>query len=362
MILSVKIRTLLFPAVAYSLFAVAFSACSGSDEPIPESKPVEIIVSTGFGSTSGVETRVTGSISKENILSDGPVPLSVVRIDQTSETDASYLPYTQTNGNDKGQAPRNGFLEELDLNINMRFDPEENYLSRAQNNNTKLMGWYPQVDDTDGSFWSVNGGAATVSFTVDGKTDILMSNLVEGNINNPFNSENNTLTFKHLLTRFYVRVFTRSALIANEWGDVQSVRVKGKAQSCVVQLPGMEAASNTFPSQISFTGNSDLPIIYNDPNNTTPVPVISGEVDDDSFLIGTTLVGYVMVAPETNKMTLEVVNENGSGIINITAPQDGFQAGKSYTLSLEYTMTEILISGVTISEWIDGEGQEVTIN
>ena len=356
--------------MVYTILAVVFSACSGSDESIRESRPVEILVSTGFGSASGVETRVAGSIGKERIFSNGPLHLSVVRIDQISESDASYLPYTERNEHGQGQAPRSGCLEGYNSDIRMKFDTEEYYLLRSQNNNTKLIGWYPQVDnEINGSSWLVDNGVATVNFTVDGQTDILMSNLVEGNVDHPYKEESNKLIFKHLLTRFRVCIYTTDANVPAVWGGVTGVSLVGKSQVCRVQLPSVESPSNTYPTDIIFDGNSNLPLIpkdpvdnspilgYDNPDNALPIPVVDGYVEGDD--IG--FAGYAMVAPEADALFLIVQTKYRTSLpIKIEAPLvDGFAAGSSYTIALSVNANAVVPAGVTITDWDfqnEGEG------
>jgi hypothetical protein len=242
----------------------------------------------------------------------------------------------------------------------MTFDRPEGYLSRTVNNKTKLIGWYPPVDAGDGpSVWNVdNSGAATVSFTVDGKTDILLSNLVEGDKDHRFDGlNNNSMVFNHLLTRLAVRVFVRSADLANGWGKVKSVTIRDKAQTCVVRLPGVEAPGNTHPDPATFTGNGTLPLIYENPGVDVTIPAISGDKDTDGSLKGTALVGTAMVAPgmdadaDANRITLDVVCENKEASVVVPAPDGKFNVGKSYTLTLEFLPTEVVLQANTIHDW-----------
>ena len=373
--------------ITQSLILLLVVACSDNNNPALESIPVEIVVSTGFASASGVETRGVqtrgeGAVDRERILNRA-LPISMVRIDQVSESDASYPPYTQENVSGQGQAPRNGYLAQFESGIRMHFELLEKYLSREANNQTKLIGWYPAVG-TRGSSWSVaasGGGAdgtdpvATVGFTVDGETDILMSNLVEGDQSHPYtgvsaNGESNVMTFKHLLTRVRILAYTYDADAAAVFGRIRSITVPGKAQTCTVRLPEVDAPSNTNPedSDITFTGSGALPIIYRYPENNTPipdyekfkaipVPVIErwtkpGDAGDPN----TGVMGYAMVAPETNEITFLVETEGrGTYTLRTAAPAGGFAAGKSYTLSLEFLILEnIGFINLSAQDWKEG--------
>jgi hypothetical protein len=357
-------------SVIYSLFAVAFSACSGDDESISDSKSGEIAVSTNFDSVFDVETRGEGSIYKEHILAGGQeLPLSIVRLDQ-NETDGSYpSSYTATNVDGVGQAPRKGRLRRNNLDILMSFVGIEYYLSHPLHDKTKLIGWYPTVGN--GSTWSVDAsGTATVSFDVNGDTDIIMSNLdlVEVSQPPPNPTTTTTMTFDHLLTRFRVRVYTYDPDVAGLYGGVKSISLTGKKQTCVATLPD---ATTSDKAIVVFNGNDNLPIIRRNPvsnsvieYNNGVLPVLyyeSGQKVTDSALAGYAMVApETKVVPETNKVDLVVETEKGSTTtytVSIAAPTGGFAAGKSYTLDLEFR-TDIKL-GIVIKTWVDDGNVEI---
>jgi hypothetical protein len=362
MMRSSKIRIVLFMSVVYSLFAAVFSACSGDDEH-SGSRPVEIFVSTGFDPV----TRGEGSISEGDILSGKSLPLSVVRIDQVSESDGSYTPYANTNDANGVGAHRDGHLQMFNWDeIRIEFDDTEYYLDRTTNNKTKLIAWYPAVGSGAGdSEWNVDGGGvATVGFTVDGSTDILFSNLVEGSKDNPYDKNSEKVTFSHLLTRFRVRVYAYDTDVEGQFGKIKSISVVS-AQKAIAQLPAVGAASGAKPTT-TFTGTSELPIIRKDPADHTPIAYdlvipILGPSDPNDTTTG--LAGYVLVAPvaNTDEVTLKVETEyQGTKEVKIKAPNvapnaDGFGAGKSYTLALEFRTKGLEFVNVTILDWEEEE-------
>ncbi len=357
---------------------LSLAACSGSDTlPSMESRPVEIILSTGFASASasGVETRGDGSIYSEQILQGATLPLSVVRIDQASAADAGYLPYTPHNTYGAGQAPRSGKLEKVDSDIHLTFEADEYYLTRPRNYNTKLIAWYPAVGE-DGSTWNVSAWSpyvATVDFTVDGETDILMSNLVEGNQLNPYNGADNRMTFRHLLTRIVIRVFTRDAGVPAYFGGIRSIAVAGKAQTCSVRLPDVEATTGTHPSEITFTGTGKLPIIYKYPADNSPItgydtptgfPIPLAEESAGDGEPDPRLAGYAMIAPgaEAIGLLIETSRQETAPSVQVPAPPAGFAAGRSYTLNLEFMPNGIEVINVSILDWgEEDEGTEETL-
>lgn len=351
--------------VCCCVLSLSFIACSNSDENAIEAKPVEIMLSAGFDSAIGEETRGEGSIYSNTVISGNPLSLSIVRIDQASETDASYLPYAE-DAND-GQTPLAGKLYGLNRDVRMRFDVDEYYLSRTQNNKTKLIAWYPSIHSGE-SEWEVDNssGEAVVTFTIDGETDILMSNLVEGDRDNPYDGTDNRLVFRHLLTRIKVRVYTTDADVGDIWGGLRSITIADKAQNCKVQLPDVASDSDTYPTTIVFGADKQaLAIIPKNPADNSgieeydegvlPVPVVDEYVEGAE--VG--LAGYAMIAPEDDALYLTIETENvTSSSLKINAPEGGaFQAGHSYTIAIGLiTAHEILITA-TVQEW-DKAGEE----
>jgi len=315
-------------------------------------------------SASGVQTRGAGSIYGKDIQSGSPLALSAVRLDQVSEVDDAYLPYTASGA----QAPRAAQLGRKDGALQMSFVTEEYYMARAYNNQTKLIAWYPAVGS--GSAWAVNDGTATVSFAVDGDTDVMVSNLMEGSRDNLFIGAGRTLRFEHLLTRIRVRIYTLDEVVEDVWGGVTEITIAGKAQTCKVQLPTVSSADGVYPTVVTFQGSDALSLIPRDPTDNTligtyvdgvmPIPLVEQYEEGN----GVGLAGYAMIAPETNALYVTVTTkEKTSNPVKITAPPDGgFKAGNSYTIALGVTATAIIFTSVKINDWETEEEDETIIN
>lgn len=341
-----KLRGLVF------LVALLLFACN--DDRLSETKPVEIIVSTGFGSVSGIETRGGGSINTADIL-DNSLPVSIVRLDQAGELDPSYLPYTAANEDGRGQAPRSGRLAGFNSDIRMEFDTEEYYLSRPQNNSTKLIAWYPAVS-AGGSVWNVEDDVATVRFTVDGDTDILMSDLVEGSRESPYSGGDKKLSFKHLLTRIRVRVYTLDETAATVWGGLETITIAGKAQTCIARLPGADALTPAYPS-VTFEGSGALPLVRED-TDVLPIPQVEAYTANDDA----GMAGYAMIAPESGALYLAIKTEQKDvPSLKLKLPAAGLEAGKSYTFALEFLTKGIEMMCVTVHDWETDEIIDVEI-
>lgn len=346
------------------LLSVFLFGCSADADHLTEAIPAEITVSTGFGSVSAVETRSGGSITESEIQKGKPLPLSIIRTDQKSESDALYLPYSKV-------APLPGRMESSGSDVVVKFDTSEYYLARDNNDYTKLIAWYPSVHSGE-SEWEVDESSAeaTVHFTVDGETDILVSNLLEGNEKvAPFDQATDKLKFQHLLTRIRVRVYTTDAAVEDMWGGVKTISIADKAQSCMVQLPDVNSPSNTFPTGITFgEEKAALSIIPKDPSDNSdiadyddgvlPIPVVAKYTAKDP--VG--LAGYAMVAPEKGALYLTIVTEKMTTAppLEVNAPNDGaFEAGHSYTIALGFTTTHGIRVNATVQDWEDAGGEDV---
>lgn len=347
-----KIRIVLFLSVVYSLLAAVFSACAGDDEH-SGSRPVEILVSTGFDPVTGVETRGEGSVDAQGILSGKALPVSVVRTDYDG---SDYLPYSITEGVGYWRAAN---LTKFNKDIRVKFTTDEYYQTDGEA--TKLIGWYPPVGN--GSTWAVNIGVATVEFPIDGQTDVLMSDLVEGSIGTPFDT-GNPLTFSHLLTRIRIRVYAFESDVTGHYGGIKSITVKSQS-TCTATLPAVNDATNTKPTT-AFSGTIiDCPLVRKDPDTgadisygeemSFAIPLTDKDEVKNNESIG--LVGYAIIAP-TQEITFEIVTEkktiNACINVSLTNFVDAFAAGKSYSLALQFAVNVPVTVTLGQQDWVDG--------
>lgn len=340
-------------------------SCTMDDLESPAS-PVEIRISAGLAA----ETIIPGSIDKNGIVTGKPLELSLVRIDQTSDTDPTYLPYTQQNNSKTniGQAPRPARLVGENGKALLEFVTPQAYLTRQNNNKTKLIGWYPPVAD-GGSTWQVNdAGDAYVGFKVDGETDILMSNLVEGDLTSRYDKSNNAPVFDHLLTRICVRIYTSDDEAKKKWGGVESITIKDMPKTCLVVMPGVEEPTNTVVDQIVFGSPEPMSLICKDPQDNSaiagydlkgglPIPITEAFAEDPQLPVTSSLAGYVMCAPIARDETLEfIIETSAGGTATASAPLwlNAFEPGHSYTVYLNFTPSAIEVTGATIQKWYQG--------
>lgn len=246
--------------------------------------------------------------------------LNFARINQ--DASGEYLSYGSTALN----ATRLAGIGSTDI----VFDPgnEQYYTSGETNNSSKLVGWYPRTSVTDG----------VVNFTIDGSTDVMLSNEVAGSASTPFSAEDKTFTFNHLLTQLQLKVYAIDAAALESWGTIISVKLKGQHTACSVTLP----QSISFPT----TGEaSDLPA------SGIGFPVTMGVGSS----VNAAESGYFMVAPieGTSSVLLEIeTSAGGMKTISIPVPIAGFLAGNAYVITLSFSDLDIAGSA-SLGTWIN---------
>ena len=189
---------------------------------------------------------------------------------------------------------------------------EQYYTPAGTNSSSKMVGWYPRATVTDG----------VVNFTIDGSTDVMLSNEVEGSTATPFSADAKKFTFNHLLTQLQFKVYAVDDDAKDSWGNITSIKVMGQYTACSVTLP----ASVSFPT----TGTtSDLGVS----GVTLPVTIGVGSANPAAA-------GYFMIAPvaSTGTVTLEIVTSvGGTKTITIPVPATGFLASNAYVITLSFS-------------------------
>lgn len=231
------------------------------------------------------------------------------------------------------------------------------YLSNGKK--TKLIGWYPQVNTTVGD--AFNASAHTVTFaaaTMDGKTDYMVTEPVEGN--KAANTQIKSVEFNHLLMQISVKAYTTDENVKAIWGGIKSVSIKGLQQKCVITLPASTAELITKASAVfsdTPTNPTDLPLVranFEDNSDITysnDAPLALGVGDNTKAV----LAGYAMFAPQGSKDIILIVDtkDGGKQEATVKAPTGGFLAGCSYEVVLKFSGSGIAPT-VTITDWVTG--------
>lgn len=326
------------------LCVLSLCGCSKSDAPAG-SGPVERVQIALNGGIARSVTPAGASLaaslppgSKAVIGSDyaGTLAVAFARLDQGM--DGTWPAYSAA------AAPLNATLAAGSGSRAIAFSTAQYYLSRNTNNNTKLVGWYPQ------GTWS----AGSVSFTIDGETDIMLTQELTGNKTDGsrFGQTDKVFTFAHKLTRLNVKAYAADDAAAAAWGQIETggIVLKKQTQACAVALP----------ATVSFgSGSADLTLLAKTAADDTP---ITYPLSLPAGAENAAECGYAMIRPVDagSSVTLAVTTSAGGTYEVPVTLAEGFKEGYAYDVTLKFTATRIEPTA-TIGAWEDGGDVEVIL-
>ena len=359
----------------------------------PVDEQVEIVLNAGIPFAVASDASQSGAAAPETRAivnaEHEALPISILRLDATDDNTPtpSYPDYkTGTVLSATLAAATSGSPTSA-----ITFTTTQYY--QANGCKTKLLGWHPQTDDSKVTFSSADG---SVSFTIDGESDVMLSNEQEGSKTNgdrfggnmvtPDETDPDTATdaskvlkFEHQLTQIKVSAYAFDAAAQTAWGQLYSITLKDQGgKTCKVTFPNTDGSNVTFSSS---TPSSNLDLVKKNPAENDAVikgADATNEYDEDNGLtipVGTdstnaTPCGYAMFQPMNDsgdKLTLLVTTANVTDWpVDIALPTNtsggnGFLKGTAYTIVLKFTAKDIHPSG-QITDWVEhdwpsGEGQ-----
>ncbi|MCM1249813.1 MAG: fimbrillin family protein [Alistipes sp.] len=357
--------------------AVLLAGCSKNESevtPPVDGSSVEMVLYGGVSATGSI-AAATRAVIDSSYGSDLEVAFARIDQDAAGNYPADYsavaaLPATWKVNATSSKLP----AADADASA-IVFDTKQYYLSRAENNSSKLVGWYPEKALTDGA----------VSFTIDGQTDVMLTEVLEANkkevfgINAADATKNKIFHFKHQLALLKVLAYAEDAAAAEVWGKVKSITLKEQLPTCKITLPATVAFEGTAAdlalvkkqvaddADITYDlqlGIADAPAESTDPDAGDDETAGGGETDPaepaEPAEPKTNAVecGYAMVAPIKSdaKLTLVVETEKGGAQeISVPVPATGFKEGYSYDITLKFTA--VLVAPVaTVTDWVSYEG------
>lgn len=349
------VKSIVLATVAIA--TVALTGCSKKSEEIvvPDGKLVEILPAAGH--SSDVVSAVSAvSRAVINPGHDKDLKVAFARLDQKSETDATYPAYSTLSA----ALPATWAKDFTDTDATtITFDTPQYYLTRVTNNNTALVGWYPHLAANTFS-------AGVVGIAVDGANDIMLTQELTGNKEaaNNFGVTGKIFKFKHLLTLLKFNAYAADQAGKDVNGKIVGITLKNQTTTCNITLPGDQT------SQIAFdTPTGDMTMIAKkadktDDTITLPLEVDIATVDATSGTVtakNDKECGYALIAPvaASGSLTITIETElGGSKDYNVTLPAAGFEAGTAYKITLCLTASGIEPSA-QITKWIDGD--DITI-
>ncbi|MCD8270447.1 MAG: fimbrillin family protein [Parabacteroides sp.] len=197
---------------------------------------------------------------------------------------------------------------------------------------------------------SYNGTDATVTYTLDGKTDLLYASQIQGNRWDGSRFSNNTdqsvepLEYAHLLTQLKFKAKKVTAGL--------TVNVKKITVGSVKNTAKLVLATGTA----TFDGNADLSLSFG--GDDSDGTAISGTKETDATVLEGALLlpplgqddaAYTLIV-ETSVGTFKDVPiefSNGSG----SGSDNQLKQGVSHDITLEISDRELEVLSVTVAEW-----------
>jgi len=220
----------------------------------------------------------------------------------------------------------------------MTIDPIQYY--QLNDCSTKMFAVHPVLDGEKG-VW--NAVAGTVTYSIDGQTDIMVTNVGESKRK----GTQPTLTFTHQLSKINVKLYAEDAEAVAIWGNVQ-VQAIDLSGTCVVTYP-VPNQSDT-KSMVTFSGSTNL--------NMTPEPVelTATHVSKAHAIDAGTQLFHI----RDRFFTLRVVSDSGMDASlpirdesdnEVTGQRWQWEPGKSYTIYLKLSKGKVWFD-VQITPWI----------
>lgn len=371
----------------------------------PDGESVEIVLNAGVTLSSTPDAPAEASLPETRAIINAvhkALPLSVLRLD-AKDAAPTYPDYkdgtllkaelAEATTADADKTSTTGItFKKADGTTTER----QNYLTSGYK--TKLIAWYPQVSDAPADAVTFSTTDGSVTFKVDGASDIMLSDekvgskangdLFSGNKDTSGNADAATdktkvLAFAHLLTQIKVSAYAVDTDAQTAWGKITEIKLKDQGgKTCKITLPGTAANS------IAFTAPSTLEPMtlvkkkvaddtqiegdtagseYSKTNGLT-IPVATTDASGAITAKNDTQCGYAMFEPllpaddgSTTKLTLLVSTEKATDWeVDLSLPKnggasgDGFLKSVAYTIVLRFTAKEITPSG-QITDWVDHE-------
>ncbi len=349
-----------FAARSFACFAVGLLAvgCSSSatDEPLapvdPDDAPVEIVLNGGISlpaadgiACAALASDVSAPATRAVVNAEhDELPISILRRDQSG----TPLAYPDYKDGELLKAELGASSSSTDFVSGITFDDTQYYLPDAAKK-TKLIGWHPQntpdsETDKKVQFSTTDG---VVLFKIDGASDIMLSNEVEGDKNDKFTADAaKQLKFEHLLTQVQIKAYAADQAAKDKWGKIKSIKLQGEGgKTCKVTLAENNGSSESFAAPATA---ADLPLAQE----------TAGEVELGVGSSNAAACGYAMFQPTAagaaTPLTLLVETTNGgTQTVKITSDKvASFDKGKAYKLTLKITITGADPNG-QITDWED---------
>lgn len=309
-------------------FMLAFVACNRMEDELNPSDEVSLQASLSPG-LSVVYTRGAGEIRSDYA---GELEIGMARVvGEAGDFDEEGSAVDALMG-----APSGVGLRDIEFTEFQGFPDASSMVN--------YIGWYPR----EGAYNNPVDDRTTVTFEVDGSTDILYSDVASGTSQKGFN----VMTFRHALVKYSVKVYAmeeEDGAADDSWGKIKSIQFGNMYQNCILNLP---VTSGELPA-ITSSGNKD----YTNDVNLDELPVGFSNAAD---------VAYVLAPPPIdNRLTVSVTTQKDGEepkTSQALAIVRDFKPGKHYQIYLRFSPHGLINAETVVDEWEDGGTIDVSSN
>lgn len=324
-----------------AMATVMMTSCSKSDEMIENNGPEDLRIKFGSSAMS-VDVKTRGPVNAQAAIND----LQLVRIADyktatgvVDEWNATTVAVATT-----ATSAWNSTNSNYDLTV-----AAPQYYNADPAYTSEFTAYAPAA-----TFAAGNGTSTypTATWSIDGKTDILVSSTVAKGTKVNTTPLNFPLQHKLLQLRFFL--YADGAASQTAWGDVTGIEILNSANSAIATLP---AATMNFPNAaVPGTDLSDISVYaYGtdtklSTSNKIALPLYAALPTNEHV--------YVMIAPNTvdinKQFKIKVYTEksNADGVELTVTLNDAPAAGDSYAVNLEFKATIINFTA-TLANWVD---------
>lgn len=294
-----------------------------------------------------IATKGAGVVSSDT---SDPLYMGFVRIDET----ASGYPVNFT-GQSALTATMQGDGNVKDINFN------ESYQTFAdERSGVKYASWYPwyenAADEDDGDY-KYDKDKATVTFPIDGSTDILYGSVATGTKVKGFN----TIEYNHALVKYRILAYAMvpydetgkpidSYMPDVLWGKIKTVTIEQMPPKCVLTLPESDGSEYglTWPYE---DAKSDL-IDYTHGSGAEGEEILNSiPITMDEAAV---LTEFIAAPPVDGILKIGVTTSKTQATQEITIARD-FKPGRHYDVRLRFSNHGLINAEVEASEWGTGE-------
>lgn len=198
------------------------------------------------------------------------------------------------------------------------------------------VGWYPYEDAV---YANPEENHTTVTFPIadNAYTDVLYSDVASGTRLSGFN----TLTFRHALVKYSIKVYAMEVgdngeLVNDTWGKIKAVGLEGMPAKCILTLP---TSSGELPV-VSSSGKKDL----NREAILDNLPLGFSKAADLTY--------FLAPPPSDNILRINITTDKGVTKQTLSIARD-FQPGKHYQIYLRFTTHGVINAEIVAAEWQD---------